>query len=392
MEGIVQDFNVNLPVRIVFGLGQLKGIGQIAKDFGSKAFVTIDPYLEGSGVADEVRSYLAKSGLAVVSFSTIKPNPVCFDVDQGAALCKEHGCDVVVAVGGGSAIDTAKAVAILAVNRGQSWNYIARTDREVLRPETALPLVAVPTTAGTGAEVTLYSVISNPQVKEKGCIHTPLIFPKVAIVDPALMASMPAKLTAMTGIDALSHSVESFINVHATPYSDLVARESIRLVARFLPEAVANGSNLKARSKMAWAAALGGIAISHAGTTLPHALGQPVSGLVDAPHGGSICACLAKVLQFSYTSNFEKFAALAEAFDESIRDLPLRTRAEKSGELAQRLFRDIDCEIGFRDFGMKDEFIDKATEVAVQGYSFDLDNHPRKVTAEEIKWLYQQCM
>jgi alcohol dehydrogenase class IV len=385
-------FNLNLPVRVAFGLGKLAEVGQTVKEFGSRVFLAIDPYFEETGAAEEIHSLLKKAGVSITTFSNIKPNPVCFDVDAGARLCKQEKCDVVLAVGGGSTIDTAKGIAILAVNKGQSWNYIARTDREVLKPKSVLPVIAIPTTAGTGAEITLYSVVSNPKVKEKGCIHHPLLFPKVALIDPEVMATMPPRLTAMTGIDALSHSVESFINIHSTPYSDLVAAESIRLIARYLPEAVANGSNLHARAKMAWASALGGIAISHAGTTLPHALGQPVSGLVDAPHGASISACLGKVLQFSFTSNLEKFAALAEAFDESVRGLPLRVRAEKSAELAQRLFKDIDCEVGFSDFGMKAELIDKATEVAIAGYSFDLANHPRKVSAEEIKWLYQQCM
>jgi alcohol dehydrogenase class IV len=313
-------------------------------------------------------------------------------VDRGAELAKEQQCDVVIGVGGGSTIDTAKGIAILARNPGKAWNYVERTDQEVSRPKEVLPIVAIPTTAGTGSEVTLYSVLNNPDVKEKSTIYNDLIFPRVALVDPQLMVSMPPKLTALTGIDALSHSVESFINIHANSYSKLLARESIRLVARYLPEAVANGENMEARAKMAWASTLGGMAISHVGTTLPHALGQPVSGLVDAPHGGSIASCLAEILQFSFTSNFERFAELAEALDESVKCLPLRERAEKSGELAQRLFRDVDCEVGFGDFGMQEKDIDKATQVAMSAYFIDLGNHPRKVSAEDLKKLYKACL
>ena len=281
------EYKIDLPVRIVIGPGKLAQIGPAAKELGTRVLLVIDPFLKEGGVLDEIVSALKQADLDPVVFSDIKPNPVCFDVDRGAALCREENCDAIVAVGGGSAIDTAKAIAILAVSGGESWSYIARTDREVSKPKGALPLIAIPTTAGTGAEVTLYSVISNPEVREKGCIHNPMIFPKLALIDPELMKSMPPRLTAHTGIDALAHSLESFINVHATPYSDLVARESIRLVARWLPEAVANGENMAARTKMAWAAALGGIAISHAGTTLPHALGQPVSGLVAPPMGAA---------------------------------------------------------------------------------------------------------
>jgi alcohol dehydrogenase class IV len=134
------------------------------------------------------------------------------------------------------------------------------------------------------------------------------------------------------------------------------------------------------------------MAIAHVGTVLPHALGQPVSGLVNAPHGGSIASCLAKVLQFSFTSNFEIFAELAEAFDESVKTLPLRDRAEKSGELAQKLFKDANSEVKFSDFGMKEKDIDKATQLAMSAYFIDLGNHPRQVTADDIKNLYKECL
>jgi alcohol dehydrogenase class IV len=388
----MEELKCNLPVNVIFGVGKMKLLGDLVKNFGRRAFLVIDPYLEQTGMADEIASMLKKAKVETAKFADIKPNPVCWDVDKGAELAKQHRCNVVVGVGGGSALDTAKAIAVIAKNPGKSWDYVERSDQKVLRPKEVLPIIAIPTTAGTGSEVTLYSVLNNPNVKEKSTIFSDLIFPKVALVDPDLMVSMPPRLTALTGIDALSHSVESFINIHANAYSKMIAKESIKWVARYLPEAVANGKNMEARSRMAWASTLGGIAIAHVGTVLPHAVGQPVSGLVNAPHGGSIASCLAKILQFSFTSNFERFAELAEAFDESVKTLPLRDRAEKSGELAQRLFRDVGCEVRFSDFGMQEKDIDKATHVAMSAYFIDMGNHPRQVTAEDLKKLYKECL
>ncbi|MBW2057532.1 MAG: iron-containing alcohol dehydrogenase [Deltaproteobacteria bacterium] len=388
----MEEISCNLPVRVVFGVGKLKLLGEVTEGFGRKAFLVIDPYLDKTGVSEEVLSTLRKNSVEAVKFTDVRPNPVCSEIDKGAELAREQKCEVVIGVGGGSALDTAKGIATLAKNPGKVWDYVERTDQEVSRPRDVLPVIAVPTTAGTGSEVTLYAVINNPDVREKSTIYSDLIFPRVALVDPELMVSMPPRLTALTGIDALSHSVESFINIHANSYSKLLAKESIRIAARYLPEAVANGGNMEARSKMAWASTLGGMAISHVGTTLPHALGQPVSGLVDAPHGGSIASCLARILQFSFTSDFERFAELAEAFDESVGSLPLRERAEKSGDLAQRLVRDVDCEVGFGDFGLQEKDIDKATQVAMSAYFIDLGNHPRKVGEEEIKKLYRECL
>ncbi len=388
----MEELGCNLPVKVIFGVGRLKLLGEVVKHFGNKAFLAIDPYLVETGLCDEIISLLNKISVETTKFLKIQPNPSCFDVDQGAELAKENKCDVIVGVGGGSTLDTAKGIAILARNPGKSWEYVERTDQKVSRPKEVLPIIALPTTAGTGSEVTHYAVLNNPTVKEKSTIFSELTFPRIALVDPDLMVSMPPSLTALTGIDALSHSVESFINVHANSYSKLLAKESIKLVARYLPEAVANGKNMEARSQMAWASTLGGMAIAHVGTVLPHAMGQPVSGLVDAPHGGSIASCLAKVLQFSFTSNFERFAELAEAFDESVKALPLRERAEKSGELAQRLFKDAHSEVRFSDFGMQEKDIDKATQLAMSAYFMDVGNHPKQVTSDDIKQLYRECL
>jgi len=388
----LQSFECHIP-NIKFGRGTLQDLSSLEKSWGPKAMLAADPYLDKSGVVDEVIGLLKKTGIEVVKHTDITPNPDCFSVDRTAEITRKEECSFVLGLGGGSAIDFGKAIAVVAANPGSSWEYTERTDHEVRRPgENTLPIVAVPSTAGTGTEATPYSVLNNSKIKEKSTIVSARVVPKLGIVDPELMMSMPPRLTAYTGIDALTHSIDSYVSTLAQPFSRMLSLESIRLVARWLPEAVENGSNREAREKMAWASTLGGMAIGHAGTTLPHALGQPVSGIFGAPHGGSIAACLVRVMQFSFSADLQSYAEIAEALDPSVRDLPLRRKAEASVELVERLFRDTGTAVRFSDFGMSEMDIDKATHIALTGYRGDIKIHPRIATQEEIKQIYRDCL
>jgi alcohol dehydrogenase class IV len=388
----MEEFKAFFPT-IEFGAGKWRLVGEITKDYGRKAMLTIDPYLDENGLSDEIVAILGKAGVDTIKYIDIVANPHCSKVDEAAKIAKKENCDVVVAVGGGSAMDFGKAVAVVSTHPGKSWEYTERTDHQVKRPtEKTLPIITIPTTAGTGSEATHYSVLNNPEIKEKSTIVSTWIIPKVGIVDPELMYSKPKELTAHTGIDAFAHSVESYININAHSFSKLVALESIRLVTEYLPPVVANGSNKEAREKMAWASTLGGAAIAHIGPVLGHCMAQPVGGFMNAPHGGSIAACLVKVLEFSYIADLEKFAEIAEAMDPSVRDLTLREKAEKCPELVARLFEDIDVKVRFRDFGLKEEDIDKVAHITTTGYAFDLVNHPRTVSEEDLKRLYKECL
>jgi len=389
----MRKFEVRFPVEVIFGNDEVRQIGKVAKRFGKKAFLAIDPFMEKSGVGEEIRDYLNREGLDSLVYDGIQPNPPCTKIDEAAALAKGEGCDVVIGVGGGSAIDTAKAIAVVVGSGGSSWDYVQRTDHEVAQPtEDTLPIIAVSTTAGTGSEATLYAVLTNPKIKEKSTIINPRVFPRVSIVDPKLTMSMPASLTALTGFDALSHAMESYINVNSNSYSELIALESIKLLFHNLPGAVANDENIEARSRVAWASTLAGMAISHAGTVLPHAMGQPISGLYDAPHGATIAACFARIMEYSFISNLEKFARMAEAMDESVRSLPLRQKAEKSIELLDQFSKDIDVDVSFGDYGVQRQDVPQVVEIVLKGFKQDVDAHPRKVSKQEIEKLYYECI
>ncbi len=388
----MEEFRCRVP-NIVFGKGKLKSLENFVKEWTDKAFLAIDPYLDKIGLGKEVITLLKKSSIKTIKYTEIKPNPDCFGADKAAEIAKKENCQVVIAIGGGSTIDFGKGVAVIASNPGTCWDYTERSDHKVLRPsDKTLPVVAIPTTAGTGSEVTAFAVFSNSQIQEKSTIISDRVFPRLAIIDPELMYSMPPELTALTGVDVLAHAIESYISVHANSFSKMVAIESIRLVSTYLPAVVAYGKNKESREKMAWASTLAGMAIAHAGVALPHALGQPVSGFCDAPHGGSIAACLARILEFSFTADFNKFAEVAEAMDPAVKSLPLRERAEKCAKLVERLLKDINIKVRFSDFGLKEEDIEKVTHIALTGYYFDINSHPKQVTPEDIKRLYRECI
>jgi alcohol dehydrogenase class IV len=388
----MSDFSCQMP-NILFGEGKLQELGSLATGIGKKAFVAIDPYLVKTGLSDRITSLLHEASIGSTLFSEIEPDPDCFSVDKAAEISKKNNCDFILAVGGGSAIDFGKGVAVISGNPGTCWRYTRRKDHTAMTPgEGTLPVIAVPTTAGTGSEATHFAVFSNPELKEKSTIAHIRIIPRIAIVDPVLTYSMPPMLTALTGIDVLAHAIESYINIKATPFSKLVGLEAIRIVGKYLTKAVSNGGNTQARAHMAWSSALAGIAIAHANPTLPHALGQAAGGFVHAPHGASVAACLSEVLKISYAADVESFAEIAEALDGSVRDLPLYVKAAKSVEIVDRLLRDIGCTVKLGDFGMKEEDIERITQIACTAYATGIGLHPKVVSEEEIKQIYLACL
>jgi alcohol dehydrogenase class IV len=388
----MKSFECHIP-NILFGEGKLREIGTIAASLGKKALLTIDPYLDKKGLTDEIVNLLKAASVETVVWTDIQPNPDCYGADKAANLANREKCDMVLGIGGGSAIDFGKGVAVVAGNGGECWSYTERKDHEIKRPgEKTLPIIAVPTTAGTGTEATAYAVFNNTKLHEKSTIVSHKVFPKKAIVDPELMYTMPPQLTAHTGIDALTHAIDSFVSVNAQPFSDMIAVEAITLAARYLPEAVANGGKKEARMKMAWASTLAGMAIGHAGTNLPHALGQPVSGIFGAPHGGSIAACLKQVMEFSFMADIAKYARIAEAMEPDLRGMSIRKQAEQSPLLVERLFNDVGITIKYSDYGMTEKDIPKATAIALTGFEADIVSHPRIATEAEIMALYKECL
>lgn len=388
----MNEFKCQVP-KVLFGAGRRKELGAAAGEWGRKAFLALDPFLERSGAGAEMERLLRASGLDVVKYSRIEPDPDCFAADAAAEVARREGCDLVVAVGGGSALDFGKGVAVVAGNPGTAWQHTRRKDHTPLVPGPGtLPVVALPTTAGTGSEMTHYAVFSNPRLREKSTIVSERIIPRAALVDPELTYSCPPRLTALTGVDVLAHSIEAYINVSSSPFARLVSLEAIRLVGVWLPRAAADGADAEARQQMAWASALGGVAIAHANPTLPHALGQAAGGYLHAPHGATVAACLAAILRISHEAAPQSFADIAAALDPAAAALPLAERAARSAVLVDELLDRIGARVHFGELGLREEDIERVTQIALTAYATGISLHPLKVDEGEILRIYRSCL
>ena len=272
-------FDFYMPARIKFGPGALDSLGEVRLP-GKKALIVMSAgaSIRRLGYLDRVIALLEKNGVKTVVFDKIQPNPVESHVMEAAALARTEGCDFVVGLGGGSSIDSAKSIAVMACNPGTYWDYVGGgTGKGRQASGGALPVVAITTTAGTGTEADPWTVITKPDTKEKigfGNEHT---FPTLSIVDPELMRSVPPALTAYQGFDAFFHATEGFIATCATPMSDLFALKSIELIARWLPVAVRNGADLEARTNIAFANTLAGLVESTSSCTSEHSLEHALS-------------------------------------------------------------------------------------------------------------------
>lgn len=384
-------FKCSIP-DIVFGSGNVGMIAEHAAGLGSKVLLAIDPYWVDRGLAERIADDLRRSDVGCVPYSSIEPNPSCFSVDKAAAVAVAERCDCVVAVGGGSAIDFGKGVAVMAVNPGTCWEYTDRKDHTARVPSTVLPIVAVPTTAGTGAEVTPFAVFNHPKLREKSSIVSSRIHPRVAVVDPELSKTMDSRLTGLSGIDALAHSLEGYISKNATVFSRMISIESLRLITAHLPVAVKDGENMEAREALSWASTLGGIVVGHVGGTLPHAIGQPVSGLTGAPHGASIAACMVTILDRSCDENPALFAGLAEALDRDSSMLSERERARSCPGLVGELFASAGVSERYSSYGLREEDIDRVTRMAFTCYPGAIQRHPKLFTEAEIRDIYRASL
>ena len=262
----MKTFDYFQPTAIKYGAGRIKEVADIVREYGTRCLVVTTPPEGSLGVLFErVINLLKDGGIEVAHFDGVVPNPTTDCVTEGANLAKEFDAQVVLGLGGGSSMDTAKAIAVEATHPGSCWDYLWFRDTQ---PTTAtLPVIAVSTTSGTGSQVTQVAVVTNPAEKNKSAIYNSNVYPKVAIVDPELVYTVPSHVTASTGFDVFCHAFESYIHINGTPYTDYLALEAIRLVAENLVAVVNDGSNTQARANMAWADTLAGLCIANAGVT-----------------------------------------------------------------------------------------------------------------------------
>jgi len=386
---------IRFPTQVEYGSGMLGRIGEFTASYGKRAYCLFDPFFRGSEAAATVMDALHAVGIETYDSYEVHPNPRAGDIDKQAAECMEQKCDFVVAMGGGGTLDIGKAVAFLVTNGRSAWDYTVKENQfyhSITIPP--LPFVAVPTTAGTGSEATIYSVVNNPDIQRKCTIRSFELYPRLAIVDPELMLNIPPLLTALTGIDTFAHAFESYTNKNATAFSKMLAMESMRLFAENIVECVENGKNTEARGSMAIASLLGGLAISHSPTTLPHIIGQCLSGWVDAPHGGSLAVCLSQVIRWTLPNGQAEFAQIARVIAPELAAASDAEAAEALPEIIDKLFVRImgNQRVTMKTYGMDENRADEFAEFIFHNYQKDMSNYLRVPTMEELKAIIQDCL
>ncbi|MBF6621343.1 MAG: iron-containing alcohol dehydrogenase [Patulibacter sp.] len=308
---MTDPIHLMLPPTIVVGAGASAQVGEHARRLGGRrALLVVDPFFVANGLAATVEGHLTTAGLAVTVFADVEPDPTDVSVRAGVAAMAAAEADLVVAVGGGSAIDAAKMIAVLHVN-GEPLDQYQGYHRI---PRAGAPLIAIPTTAGTGSEATQVTVITNTVAQTKMMIFDRHLIPSVALVDPELSASMPPDLTAHVGVDTLTHAIEAYVSRVATPLSDPFALSCIDLVGRFLERAWSAPDDQEARAGMALAALQGGAAFSNASVGLVHGMSRPIGAVFHVPHGLSNAVLLPAVTRFSLAGAPERYAVVARTF------------------------------------------------------------------------------
>ena len=378
----MNPFQYYLPVNIVFGCGRAAQVGELTAPYGKRALiVTGRSSAKKSGLYDRVKDSLAAAGVTSVLYDRVSQNPLTTTAEEGASFAKENGCDVVVAIGGGSIMDCAKAIAFLAVNEGDINDYIFNRKQS----DEALPLVLIPTTCGTGSEGNGFAVLTNPENGDKKSLRCNAIVAKVSIVDPECMMTMPKKVLASVGFDALCHSMEAYTSRIAQPFSDALSLYAIELLADNLVNVYTGADDSKeAWEKITIAATIGGMVINTAGVTLAHGMEHPASGLKDIVHGQGLAALTPAIIEASYTGDPAKF--------EKISKLLGGTCAADCAHQVRKLLEKLDLCRTLGQLGLEEKDIPWMAENCMKVSAASVANNPVVFNQEEIAAIYRKAM
>lgn len=380
-------FSFSLPSRIEFGEGVSSAVGGEVADLGGKrVLVVTDRGVRAAGLVEPVVTKLAESDLITTVFDDVAGNPRDTNVAAGASLASEEGCDVIVAVGGGSAIDCAKGIAAVHTYGGTIQDYESQPDDWFRVPGPVTPLVAIPTTAGTGAEVTFWAVITDTARSHKMGVGDPNLAPRVALVDPGVTLSLPPSMTAATGMDALTHAVEAYTARCAQPISDALALAAIDLIANNLRPAYADGQNLEARHNMMLASLLAGVAFANSDVAGVHAMGETIGGFYDTPHGVAMAIYLPVIMEFNAIAAPRKFAEIARRMGERVDTLSPMEAARRAAQAVGQLAADLDIPTA-RAAGVRDEDLEKLAERAASNLS--APDNARTATEKDYLSLFE---
>ncbi|MCL6642200.1 MAG: iron-containing alcohol dehydrogenase [Candidatus Bipolaricaulota bacterium] len=366
-------FSFELPTRILFGVGALGNLRLECDTHGWKsALIVTDSGVRQAGLLERLTAQL--EGLDYAVYDGILPNPTVQCIEGAVALAQ--GRDVLIALGGGSVLDSAKALNAVKTHGGSVLHY----EGNDAVPGPCGPLVAIPTTAGTGSEVTFIAMVTVPERQQKLPLVSRYLAPTLAIVDPELTRTLPPSVTAHTGLDALTHAVETLVSVSAQPIADLLALQAIKLITQYLPMAVKEGENMEARANLSYAALTAGIAFSNGWTGMAHALAHALGGLYDLPHGLCCALALPATMEFNLETQRAKYEQIAQALGAA--------SAQEGIARVRELMREVGVPMRLRDVGVPESDLDKITELALADGTILFN--PRQPSAEELRALVQK--
>jgi alcohol dehydrogenase len=383
-----KHFSFTGAKKIIFGNDSFDMLGDLIREMKtSRPLVVLDRNLSKTGLKERITDICGKSGVKAAIFDKqVEAEPRLEVADEGAKAARKGKCDIVVGIGGGSAMDVAKAIAVLAANNGSAVDYLGLNKV----PGPGFPTIMVPTTAGTGGEVTFTAVFVRQDLKKKEGMNSPYLYPDLALLDPVLTLTLPPVSTASTGIDALCHAIESFTSVNASPMSEMFSLDAIQLISENLRTCVHDGGNLEAREKVLLGSLYAGLGLANAGVGAVHSLSYPLGGKYGVSHGLANTVMLPHVMSFNLPGALEKFTIIAEAMGEIVDDMPLREAAYLAVEAVQSLIEDCGIYTTLEDLGIPEEDFPELAKVAMT-VTRPLENNPRKVTIEDAIEIYGEA-
>lgn len=375
------NFHYYLPVNLIFGEGTSEQAGEECKKYGKKVFiVTGKNSTKITGLLDRVIEQIKTAELSYVLYNKVPQNPLTTTAIEGAALARQENCDVILGLGGGSAMDTAKAIAFLAVNDGDISEYIYGR----LSSDKALPIVLVPTTCGTGSEGNGFAVLTNPETKDKKSLRCNAIVAKSSIIDPLLMTTMPKDILATVGFDAFCHCMEAYLSFASQPITDNIALSGMKYIALALPRVYKDYGDMESWAALSLGSTYGGMAINTAGVTLLHGMEHPVSGLYNVIHGKGLAALAPVILEESVIGSPEKFATISKI---------LGGKNESDCTDSLRKFLDtIGLVTTLAEQGVKEEDVEWLADNCLKVSAAGIKNHPIVFDRDGIKKLYKKAL
>jgi alcohol dehydrogenase class IV len=373
------------PRKTILGKDAVAQLGKEAKALGAKkVLIVTDPGVMKAGLCQIVQEVLNKASISAEVFDKVEPEPPVRVVEACIAAVKGDHYDLIVGLGGGSALDVAKGAATIAGHGGKVVDYVGMD----AIPGPGLPKILIPTTAGTGSEATRVFVMTDEADNTKKVVFSDFLMSDVAILDPMLTLSMPAAVTADTGFDALVHAIESYVSVNTTPFAEILALESMSLIAHNLPMACAKGSHLMARYNMLLAANLAGSAFTSGGLGAVHGLAYVLGTQYHMPHGRSNAIMLPHIMAFNRTGNLKKFAEIAGAMGEVTEGLSLHEASEKSVEAVKKLLTTVGISFHLSDYGIPREDLPILVEGGLKQSRLFVPN-PRDLTESDVRKIYE---